>query len=1252
MKRFEKGLFTDCVESEQPENTYRFAKNVVDTNLLGTKENEDGFTDLAVSAPYTNIGTVPIDGDNVVVFSTNNTDCEIGLLNLLTSVYSVIYNDPALNFNTASPIQAEYRKDVNGDRVVTFTDVRNTLRIINIDDTSGVNDVEDLNAFQDVNNPSISTYSISNFGGSLPTSAIIPITKYKNRDGSETNWFVHDHTFYINDDSTALAFNENDGAAPGTITNKVANFTLSDCDTRYDTIVIGYIKIQNSITTAYRALERSNANVLNISLTGSESTTDLTLDEILTPTANYNTVGTIGQLMGQLYAANLTTEPIPDLQPSALGVRIDYTHSLVNIISNTNSNKDSLPPGFMPGEVYAFYLGVELNKGGWAFYHVPGRGPTFGETSTITANGMTYKLYQVNDTSDNGLASTNMGFWENDNEVYPNDSAFNGSSLGNPDLRNDNVRHHRMPRLDELTQEYYSGDSSVGVTHLIKLGISVSNVIIPADIQSKIKRWKIFFAKKSANDSIVVGSDLLQFGASTPSDSNIRWGTGGNWDMEAESATPGAWENFDMTDFDTIRGHSLDLIQSPITPTYALFNYALQRSNLNTQYSGFRSVGARMTICGEDRGQVASAVIDFTVPTQTTRTDSSFIKRLDNFSYLPPNALSGKFKTQYTEGCFVADINSPSTSFNFLTILRLHTRSSGAPAVSNQFGFAPTYSGTLGEHTMYMQYCRLLSNAHVSFMQQDLVPVEGYSDPSVNTGTFQGGDAFMCYLSYLTAAPQNSNPTGTIGAPYEQGVRMWKAYIGYSKYNFNFRYQTQGDIGTYYHGKTDVRTLFSPNVTDTNPNYTTLIKTDQSLNLINYDPTMNAANTLSVGVIFNPDIIEATEFPNTVIWSPVQNEESKEFSWRSFPSSNRYVIPKNKGDIINIQGINNKELVINTEESFFRTRSNVKLQTDTGEVFLKTATIFDIPPEELVPTETGYAGCQHKFACSVTTGGYLFPDDKRGKVFLYNGESLEEISSNGNAQFFSNFMDGPADNPFVTTGYTTGFDLANHRIIITKKNGDTSWTASYNPVRKTWICFHDYTPDYMFNTVSGKLYSSKSSGFHLQEGGAKGTYYGVTYPSYIDLTFNPAPDQKKLAYALNWDTKVYPNTYVSGQPDQNLDYNTTCTHITMRSLDHCTGRIPIALTSSIYDVYSSNLRNQDGIWSYDEIRDFTIAQGFIQGFYQNFNIDATKLNTNLDWYEQRRFIDKFVTCRLEFDNLQDKRWILVDANLDFKPVPQ
>lgn len=1260
--KLEKGLYSDSQEQDQPTGTYRFAKNIVESNVLGAKENEDGFVNLGEITPYTLIGVVPT-GRSFVVFSTDNTDSEIGSVTRDGNVlnYTTVYNDPELDFSTSNPIKGEYRKDVNGERVVAWTDNLNPPRVLNLDNLDGINDVEDLNVFQDAINPEITSSAINDFGGTLPTGAFILITKYENRDGSSTNWFIHDHVFYINDDAKSESFNQNDGAVPNTTSNKAISVTLGNGDTRFDTLVVGVIQIIDNITTPFSVTRVTNSATVDVVLTGSESATEITLDEVLTPTTNYTKAKTITQLAGTLFLANLTSEEIPDLQAAACAIHINYTHELVNVISNTNSHKDNVPPTLMPGEVYAFYLGVELSHGGWAFYHIPGRSSVGTEKDSVTQEGMTYLRYQVDDTAD-GAGSTNMGFWENPDELYPNTDEFDGS-LSGIDLRNEPVRHHRLPTVNHILRTHYSGNSAVGITHLPRVGVTVSDVNIPAEFQDQVRRWKIFYAKKTQSNSLVMGSDLWQPNVAPDFDASLKWTTGGNWTLDAEEGGSNNWGGLLTHDTytDSLRGHCLDFLynQPNATPTYARFHYVLSRSNLNTQWDGFRSDGCRLTISGEDRGQVASAVIDYTVPSQTSRVlinpnTLSNKKRLDNFRYLPQGAISDNFSAVVAEGAFVAEVNNPSTLFDLAPHIRILTNSSGQNADGQQFRTdTGNESPTVAERTFYYQYYRILSNVHSSVFQQDLVPLDGYSDVDETSGTFWGGEGFLCYMSYLACGPLNQNPLGTLGAPYVQGVRMWKGYIGYSRFNFNYRHEVAGDPSTFYHGKTDVRTLFSPTVTDVEHDFIGLVSTAEPLNVIEYDSSFNRVNEFITGVTANPTLVQETEFPNTIIYSVLQSEDANEISWRTFPAGNRYTISKNKGDITNIEGAHDKELIINTEFSIYHTRTDIKVAADGENVFFKSVSIFDLPPEEIIPTETGYGGTQNQFAAVMTKAGYAYVDDLQGKVFIYNGEKLEEISSNGLRMFFRDFMgikDDNDDNPFVANGYTLGYDERANRIIVGKKYDTLSWTASYNPHKKIWVSYHSYIPDYMFSTVDGTLYAIKDNVFYLvnRQDGVKGVYFDEEpAPSLIDVVYAEQYTDKVFTNSA-WVTEAYPNTYVNGQPSRQLDYFTTFTHITLRTPEHCTGRIPLVRMSDFDDSLDANLRNLNRTWYFNDIRDIVLEPDFMLGFYDDFEIDPAKLDTNTEWFDSRKFIDKYVTCRYEFDNQEDKRLLFLECNMDYR----
>lgn len=1245
-----KGLYLDSAEIDTPPGMYRFAKNIVATNTLQAIENEDGFKELDEYAPYTTIGFIPMVR-SIAVFSTDNTDSEVGVIEISadysTYTYTTIYNDPELNFSTSSPIKGRYKTNLNNDRIITWIDADNIPRILNLDDTTNINDVNDLALFQDIVNPQIETGTISDSGGALKTGAIIPITKYRNEDGSETNWFVHDKVFYIADEPSTVAFNEMDGAEGGSASNKSINITLSDCDTRFTQLVIGYIQSINNIVTAKEIRVLDNSSTLTYAITGTETTTDLSLDEVLTAATNYNNALAISDLNGRLFLGNLTAEELPELQEAALSISINYTTELINVVSNTEGHKTQ-PPTLIPGEVYAFYLGVELLRGGWACYHIPGRASITGDTTEITNEGMTYKTFQVGDTVDGVGAATNMGYWENSSEVYPEDEPYIGAGLnGQP------VRHHRMPTLDYLVENVYSADATVGISFMPTLAITASDVNIPAELQAKIKRWKIFYAKKDIGNSLFLGSDLLQFGVGPSSDNTQRWSSGGNW---FTSITQSGWQEFNFAPRDTIRGHSHDMLIRGDSglPTYARFNYQLERENLNATYTGFRSDGALLSVTGGNNGNHA-AVIDYTNTSYTTRTQSGFIKSLSNFSYLAANGLFGKFNTSYTEGVFIADINTPSTDFGSVDFDTVRIRSGGESQFPSNW-FLVGY-----EHTMSMQYFKLLAEVHSSVFTQDLIPLLGYAAPDETTLDCTGGDGFACYLSFLTASPRTCNAAIEDQAPFLNGVRIWRGYLGYSRYNLNFRHQTTGDPSTYYHGKIDVRDLFSPSLKATFPTTEKDILFDltSSVNIIDYNQDYNLLNQYLVNTIWSPSLVQETEFPNTIIYSPVQGEENKEFAWRLFPAGNRYVMPKNKGVIKNLQNFNNNELLIHHEFSIYRTRTDAKHQVEGENIFLKSANIFDLPPEELIPNASGYAGLSNRFGPVLTKAGYAWIDDLQGKVFLYTGQALDEISNFGLRTFFRDFMqlqrsEAIFDNPFISYGYTIGYDERFNRLLISKKHGDESWTISYNPGMKSWTSFHDYTPDYLFQGTDSYLYALKDNVLYLTNykptDTEKGVYFGNAepYSSYIDVVHNEEAYRDKEFVGAQWVTEVYPNGETNGQLDTTLDYTTTCTHLTLRTPQHCTGRVDLILFEDLDSLYEQNIRNLNRTWYFDDVRDIVVDPGFVLGFYENFEIEDTKLNINLPWYDQRKFIDKYVICRYEFDNQENKRFILLGDKITFK----
>jgi hypothetical protein len=245
------------------------------------------------------------------------------------------------------------------------------------------------------------------------------------------------------------------------------------------------------------------------------------------------------------------------------GITDSYVASVIAPIQNQNTYGQAgyrdpellfKKKGFRRGEVYAFYISFILKDGSETYaYHIPGRksieafekdwnllpnlgafGSPFksGEILAYDASGLPY---QYLDTSYMGSIplQSNMGYWENKNEIYPQTPDFETwtvDSLGQGVLTNsigvdENVRHHKMPSnhnnaYSHVIRDTYFGDPDISAddaTYLTKssvrvfkdrvriLGIKIENLKIPKFILSQVQGYKIYYAKRTHGNKTIIG---------------------------------------------------------------------------------------------------------------------------------------------------------------------------------------------------------------------------------------------------------------------------------------------------------------------------------------------------------------------------------------------------------------------------------------------------------------------------------------------------------------------------------------------------------------------------------------------------------------------------------------------------------------------------------------------------------------------------------------------------------------------------
>ena len=156
-KRLIKGLFKDTSHIDQPEGSWRYAKNAIFNDKKGSVSNEGGTslaghlgTNTLTGAQNDKvIGAIEVDDDRVVLFVTDVVTAysppataprsEIGIWE--NGVYTILLNPPILapgklthdlNFREEYPIEGTFKIDSKGDLIVYWTDDLNPPRALNV----------------------------------------------------------------------------------------------------------------------------------------------------------------------------------------------------------------------------------------------------------------------------------------------------------------------------------------------------------------------------------------------------------------------------------------------------------------------------------------------------------------------------------------------------------------------------------------------------------------------------------------------------------------------------------------------------------------------------------------------------------------------------------------------------------------------------------------------------------------------------------------------------------------------------------------------------------------------------------------------------------------------------------------------------------------------------------------------------------------------------------------------------------------
>ena len=429
------------------------------------------------------------------------------------------------------------------------------------------------------------------------------------------------------------------------------------------------------------------------------------------------------------------------------------------------------------------------------------------------------------------------------------------------------------------------------------------------------------------------------------------------------------------------------------------------------------------------------------------------------------------------------------------------------------------------------------------------------------------------------------------------------------------------------------------------------------------------------------------KFDYRVARSKAQDPASDALNLRTFPALDFVEQTRTRGVIKHLQSYGDK-LLIHHEDSLFISVGKESIQTSTGAVVLGSGDIFRVKPTELLPTEYGFAGTNHLQSCTLTPGGYFFVDEKRRRVFMYDGK-LTEISNKGMRKWFqdhlqlSGFINDKANGNVATyqPGMQAEYDPVGNRVILQIRNNELIAEQSYstqpqtfnayysssefNPKDRvisyslhnnTWVSLHDL-PYNLFGASATKFYGFRAE---LESGTIRTRRHHLFNPeietiNYITdfKTSTKGPAQIDIAFPANepvqwqsftWHTKAQvhkPSNANFGHYDLNTSFDKAAVYNDYQ----CSGDLTFTKASAvdITNVQQVTLRHNGTRYAFNGFRDL-VNDRTARFLDPDYNFVTTNINASKNWYDQRRFKSTHAVLRLISTLDTTKRLYLYDVD--------
>lgn len=546
---FDKALNEDLKGVQKAPNLWTQARNAVNNTIkgdLGELSNEAS-NYLSALAPYTIIGAIHLTADEWAIFSTDDTDSEIGIFKEDAGTYTTVVNAQCLAFKRDFLIKGVSKSSFDCNYQVYWSDTINPDRLLNLGDVPWIQNCQVVDSCQ------ICTDTTDLDCEKIRLAPLIDKMKLRVDAGQSTGELLNG-SYYVVGAYLINGQRVTDYSLPSNVQSVFTHLNLQNsldvyidhADDTFDEFELVIVQFANYNTVAKRfgtySTKQRKITIDQIDETlPAVAIEDLRINNPVADSSD--AVYRNGDYLirsGPKDKFDFNYQPLAN-QIKASWVSVEYDQDYYR---NGGHNV-----GHMRDEVYPFFIRWVFNTGDHtASYHIPGRVAQTSDNDVVSTDILSgetdarkWKIYNTatvnpsfgaigNVLEDGGvvIGGGDMAYWES-TEIYPdknpemwnatnwgvNNAAYTGTPWpGSTNINNDlcgkPIRHHKFPdnATDDVTGNMVTNhyDPNPNVSKIRVMGVQFRNIQAPLDNEgnpiANIVGYEILRGSREGNKTV------------------------------------------------------------------------------------------------------------------------------------------------------------------------------------------------------------------------------------------------------------------------------------------------------------------------------------------------------------------------------------------------------------------------------------------------------------------------------------------------------------------------------------------------------------------------------------------------------------------------------------------------------------------------------------------------------------------------------------------------------------------------------